>query len=199
MNNPKAQKIINALLREISKEFNAIFERCQYYSHFTGGMYDASIGAVKSLWDFDVSNPQVPDSLSLKKALENVGYTFLMMKDSELFIKNDDLKVDFGGAAKGYAIDRIIEHLKYLGIPAALVDAGGDLRFYGKKSGGEDWVVAVRHPRKNENIIPEHQPNNCVATSGDYERYFIHNGTRYHHILDPRTGYPARGCRRRWA
>ena len=71
---------------KISKEFSAIFERCQYYSHFTGGMYDASIGAVKSLWDFDVSNPQVPDSLSLKKTLENVGYTFLMMKDSELFI-----------------------------------------------------------------------------------------------------------------
>ena len=179
---------------KVSKEFSTIFKHCQYYSRLTGGMYDASIGTVNSLWDFNASNPQVPDSSSLKKALENVGYTFLIMKKGELFIQNDDLKVDFGGAAKGYAIDRVIEHLKYLGIPAALVDAGGDLRFYGKKPGGEDWVIAVRHPRKNGHIIPEHKSNNSVATSGDYERYFIQNGIRYHHILDPRTGHPARGC-----
>jgi thiamine biosynthesis lipoprotein len=106
---------------------------------------------------------------------------------------NQAVQLDFGGIGKGMAVDLAIEHLRELGISNAIVNMGGDLRAIGSK-GGTPWKIGIRHPR-NKGVIAslETSGDESVFTSGDYERYFEYEGKRYHHILDPRTGYPAEG------
>jgi thiamine biosynthesis lipoprotein len=105
------------------------------------------------------------------------------------------MQISLGGIAKGYAVDRAAEVLRESGIKGGIVSAGGDLVAFGKREDRESWKVGVRNPRdpsKNICVIPV--SNLAVATSGDYERYRMAGGRRYHHIIDPRTGYPSKGC-----
>ena len=104
---------------------------------------------------------------------------------------NPDVQLNFGAYAKGYAIDLSIQHLKNMGIKNAIINTGGDLKAIGKH-GDRHWRIAIQHPRQ-QNIIAtiETHGEESVFTSGDYERYYMYKGKRYHHILDPRTGYPA--------
>ena len=116
------------------------------------------------------------------------------LRGDSLWFKDSETRLDLGGVAKGYAVDRMIATLKAGGILAGLVNAGGDIAMFGKKPGDKDWVIGLRHPRMNRTLTVETVSYTAVATSGDYERFFMENGVRYHHILDPSTGYPARGC-----
>ena len=107
----------------------------------------------------------------------------------------DGLRIDLGGIAKGYAVDRSIDQLRKLGIEHAMVNAGGDTRLIGDRR-GKPWIVGVRDPR-NEGKMVTRLPleNEAISTSGDYERYFEEDGVRYHHILVPGTGDVARAVR----
>jgi thiamine biosynthesis lipoprotein len=112
-----------------------------------------------------------------------------------VFLEKPGMRISLGGIAKGYAVDRAVEVLRESGIQGGIVSAGGDLKAFGKREDGGPWKVGVRNPRdpsKNISVIPV--SNLAVATSGDYERYRVVGGRRYHHIIDPRTGYPSRGC-----
>jgi thiamine biosynthesis lipoprotein len=103
--------------------------------------------------------------------------------------------IDLGGIAKGYAIDRGIEVLRERGVTMALMNAGGDLRCLGTKADGTPWRIGVQNPREKTSIVGVIKVSDgAVATSGDYERYFLQDGVRYHHLLDPATGMPARAC-----
>jgi len=105
------------------------------------------------------------------------------------------LRLDLGAAAKGYAVDRMVAVLEKFGVAAGLIDAGGDIRYWGEKPDGRPWVFGVQHPRYPERYIEvEDLGLAAIATSGDYEQYFEWEGKRYHHLLDPTTGYPARTC-----
>jgi thiamine biosynthesis lipoprotein len=157
----------------------------------TGGLFDPTIGAVTRLWDFvDGSSPPNPDSIA--RALPRVGLRrFLALEDepdsAAQFI------LDLGGVAKGYAVDLAAERLRGLGLKSAIVSAGGDMRLVGKRPDGKPWRIAVRHPRRPGEFIGYlNLEDVAVSTSGDYERCFFTNGTRYHHILDPATGMPGR-------
>ena len=104
------------------------------------------------------------------------------------------MRVGLGGIAKGYGVDRAIAVLRAHGVEPASVDAGGDMKLLGKKD-GELWEIAIKHPRDRERAIAVLRlTNRCVVTSGDYERFFEIDGKRFHHIIDPRTGYPTTGC-----
>ncbi|WP_455365411.1 FAD:protein FMN transferase, partial [Kaarinaea lacus] len=111
----------------------------------------------------------------------------------ELKSNNSAVQIDFGGFAKGYAVDMAIEHLKDMGINNAIVNAGGDLRAIGKH-GDRAWRVGIRNPR-GEGVLAsvDVEGDESVFTSGDYERYYEYQGKRYHHIIDPHTGYPKQG------
>jgi len=103
--------------------------------------------------------------------------------------------LDVRGVAKGYAVDAATEKLRKLGFTSAIINAGGDLRVLGRRPDGKPWRIAIRHPRRPGDLIGYVDVEDCaVATSGDYERFFIYQGKRYHHILDPRSGMPARTC-----
>ena len=159
------------------------------------GLFNPAIGKFVKLWQFNQdempsgpppSKEQIEKLLATHPQLSDLTLNGLTLKSS-----NPDVILDFGGFAKGYAVDKAIEHLKDLGIKNAIVNAGGDLRAIGNK-GGKPWVIGIRNPRA-EGVIASLEINGdeSVFTSGDYERFYEYQGKRYHHILDPRTGYPA--------
>ncbi|MBL7075486.1 FAD:protein FMN transferase [candidate division KSB1 bacterium] len=164
-------------------------------SEKTNGAFDVTVAPLMREWDFQSPNLTVPDSGRLSGLLSRVGYRLVGTSGDNIFLKEPGMGIDLGGIAKGYAIDRAVEVLAQEGITSAIVEIGGDLKVLGERGEGEPWRIAIRHPRSQDSIygtIP--LSSGGVASSGDYERYFISGGRRYHHVLDPRTGYPARGC-----
>jgi thiamine biosynthesis lipoprotein len=179
----------------ISPEMGQVLRRSQYFAGLSGGAFDITIGPIKELWEFDSPNPAVPLSRQLAAALTLVGYQNVQLDGGRVRLLEPRVKLDLGGVAKGYVVDCAVEFLKERGAKSALVDAGGDVRLYGKKPSGRDWQIAIRHPREKEKLIRVGKVGlPAVATSGDYERFFVKDGKTYHHILDPHTGYPAKKC-----
>lgn len=163
----------------------------------TDNLYNPAIGKLIKLWQFHKSDePDIkpPEEHLIKKLVaQNPKISDLKMDGIKMYSTNPAVELNFGAFAKGSSIDMSMEYLKSIGISNAIINTGGDLKAIGKH-GDKPWQIGIRHPRKNE-IIAGIKINNeeAVFTSGDYERFFIHNGKRYHHILDPRTGYPAEG------
>ncbi len=159
------------------------------------GNFDMTVGAIKKLWPFGTDSNQVPDSGSIKRNLKFVNYKLVELSGNTVRFKKSGVNLDLGGIAKGYAIDEAMRIIKEAGIQDAMVNAGGDLRVIsGKLTRGKRRIL-VKHPRK-ESAIVGYFPldSGSVATSGDYERFFVRDSVRYHHILDPQTGYPSRKC-----
>jgi FAD:protein FMN transferase len=174
---------------DLAKVLSAALEA----SSGTDGAFDPTIGPVKWLWRFDEEGGLPPHEL-IAEAMSMVDAKRVELSGDSLRLTVPDVKLDLGGAAKGYVVDRMIDVLRDGGAEAALVNAGGDIRSFGMKPGEKRWVIGVRHPRLSRTLVMESMALNAVATSGDYERYLMVDGVRYHHILDPRTGYPAHDC-----
>jgi thiamine biosynthesis lipoprotein len=161
----------------------------------TKGAFDITYAGVGKLWDFKRVPPLVPDAAEVEQALELVGFARIEVDlEANTVALPAGMRIGLGGIAKGYGVDRAMAVLMEHGVEHGLVNAGGDLKALGKKL-GESWQIAIKHPRDVERVlalIPV--VNSCVVTSGDYARFFEHEGRRYHHIIDPRTGYPSTGC-----
>ncbi|MBN1542770.1 FAD:protein FMN transferase [candidate division KSB1 bacterium] len=169
---------------------------CERISELSGGAFDPAIAPLKKLWGFGERDmPMVPDSAAVVNALDIVNQTAIDIDSPRVFLGPYGAALDVGGVAKGYAVDRAIAILFKKGIQDAMVDAGGDLRtISGQLTRGKRRIY-IRHPR-DRNRFWGRFPHDvgAVATSGDYERFFLHDSLRYHHILDPLSGYPAREC-----
>jgi thiamine biosynthesis lipoprotein len=158
----------------------------------SGGLFDITVASLIEVWGFYGDSPRLPGEEKLRAALTTVDYRLLSLKDGRLEKKNNDIHIDLGGIAKGYAIDQAVKVLKHEGVTSALIDAGGDVYALGKK-GREPWKVGLRSPRGDDLLGYVEVEDLAVMGSGDYERYFIEDGRRYHHIFNPQTGYPAEG------
>jgi len=161
------------------------------------GAFDITVQGLGDLWDFHGPVFRLPDPADVKDRLNLVDYRKIRLQQegSTVFLEGEGMQISLGGIAKGYAVDRAVEVLRKSGIKGGIVSAGGDLFAFGKREDGEAWRVGVRNPRdpsKNICMIPV--SDLAVATSGDYERYRMFEGRRYHHVIDPRTGYPSKGC-----
>jgi len=161
----------------------------------TEGAFDITYAGAGKLWDFKASPPKVPDSHALEAALAAVDYRRVKVDlEASTVLLPQGMRLGLGGIAKGYGVDRAMAVLLEHGVEHGMVSAGGDLKVLGRKF-DELWQIAIRHPRDRERVLAILPVSNtCVMTSGDYERFFVHEGRRYHHILDPRTGLPATGC-----
>lgn len=183
----------------VSKETSEVIEKAVFASERTDGAFDVTIGPEISQWDFYAKRK--PDDASIRERLSLVNYKWIALDrvKSSLSLKKRGMLIDLGAIAKGYAADRAVEELKREGIASGLVSVAGDIKAFGLKPDGKAWRVGIRNPRaKNDNdeiIATIELKDMAISTSGDYERFFIMAGKRYHHILDPRTGYPAQGCR----
>lgn len=177
---------------KISPDLSCILNRSLYFYKKTGGSFDPTVAQVLWMWDFE--NGIIPGKNLIAEQLKNVGFEKLKISGDSLTFLNPGVKLDLGGAVPGYVADVIVSILKKAGVESGLVDAGGEIYAFGKKTGNKDWIIGFRHPRADETIILKKVYLPAVSTSGDYERFFIKDGIRYHHILDPKTGYPAKGC-----
>lgn len=170
-------------------------------SEQSGGAFDITIGPVSALWDFHAE--RLPDPAALRKALPLVNYKDVVLDaaQSTVFLKRKGMKIDLGAIAKGYAADRAVETLRERGITAGLVAVAGDIKAFGLKPDGSAWRIGIKNPRPagassaDELLATTGLRDRAVSTSGDYERFFIREGVRYHHLIDPRTGYPVNHCR----
>ncbi|MBN2498431.1 MAG: FAD:protein FMN transferase [Deltaproteobacteria bacterium] len=161
----------------------------------TGGAFDITFAALDGLWDFKAPEPRVPDRAAARARAELVGWRDLVLdrEQGTLMLRRPGMKIGLGGIAKGYVVDRVSAVLRARGFADHLVIGGGDLYAAGSR-GGRTWRVGVRDPRRDAIRAVIALRDEGAATSGDYERFFISGGVRYHHILDPRTGWPAQGC-----
>lgn len=168
-------------------------------SDWTGGKFDVTFGALSGLWRFDHDQDnRVPDPRDVRALLPLVDYTALEVDEhaGTAFLKRPGMRVHLGGIGKGYAIDRAVEILRGRGVHDFMIQAGGDLFVSGRR-GDRPWRVGIRDPRgpADRSFAALDLTDATFSTSGDYERFFIQDGRRYHHLLDPDFGEPARGCR----
>jgi thiamine biosynthesis lipoprotein len=175
-----------------------VFELLRYASLLgsaSGGAFDVTVGRVVALWGFPEGG-RIPDAAKLALYSNRVGYKNLILRaeTSSVGFVVDEIAVDLGAIAKGWAADRVVDLLKSRGVRNAIVDLGGDLRLLGSRPGGNGWRIGIKHPRDEGLLATLELRDTAIVTSGDYERFFVEGGVRYHHILDPATGQPARGC-----
>ena len=158
------------------------------------GAFDLTLGRLVKVWGLDGDSPRVPTAAEIDEALQGIGPKALRLEGGRLIKRDAALEVELGGIAKGYAVDMAARILADGGVTFASVNAGGDMRLVGRP-GERDWRIGIQHPRRSGELLATLRvAEGAVVTSGDYERFFEEQGLRYHHLFDPRTGYPARGC-----
>jgi thiamine biosynthesis lipoprotein len=184
---------------KVSAETYAVIERAVDISRRSKGLFDITVGAFKGLWKFDEDMDRtLPDPGDVKKRLALVNWKDIVLdaRQHSVMLRRKGMAITLGGIAKGYAVDKCVEILRKRGFTDFMMQAGGDMYIAGKK-GADPWTVAIRDPRGPGNSYFATAPveNHSFSTSGDYERGFVKDGVRYHHILDTRTGQPAHASR----
>ncbi len=161
-------------------------------SKLTKGYFDPTIYPLTVLWGFNGDHPDLPDPQSIKEALKHIGYEKILV-DNSTITKPEDVMLDLSAIAKGRIVDMVRDFLISRGFKNFLVNAGGDIYVKGKTKDNKLWKIAIQDPFNQNRYLGVLNLTNCsVVTSGDYERFFIKNGIRYCHILNPITGYPPR-------
>ena len=178
----------------VSPELIALLRTSIAFAERSGGAFDVAVGPIVKTWDFLAAKPRVPSRDAISRLLPLIDYRQIVIAGEKVFLTHKGMALDLGGIAKGYAVDRAAEILRRKGCKQFIVDVGGNL--------GVSWegtqlldsaaaTILVRHPRREGEFFGEFRMGTGgVSTSGDYQRYFIQDGVRYHHIIDPATGLP---------
>ena len=179
----------------------AVIERSVAIASQSEGVFDITFEAMKGVWRFDEgAQPNVPSDADVQRTRRLVDWRMIELDPNArtVRLKEKDRKINLGGIAKGYAVDAAARVLERRGVTSFFVQAGGDLYVKGRRYDGRPFRVGVRDPRgKDEQdfFALMEVEDHAFSTAGDYERAFVRDGKRYHHIIDPRTGYPATACR----
>lgn len=181
---------------EISEDTLELLRESIRISELTRGAFDITIGALTREWGFTDGNYKVPNDREIKDRLKLVNYKDIKIYDSRVELVRRGMFLDLGGIAKGYAVDKVYKFLKNKGVKRAIINAGGTIRTV-EKDPKRVWRIGIKDPTGNKDILGVLHLDSglAVATSGDYERYFVKDGIKYHHLLDPKTGYPSRLCK----
>ena len=175
----------------VDKELFDLIKLSLHFSEITDGAFDITYASVGYLYNY--RKHVKPTEEQIEKALPGVNYRHLILDEKAHSVKfaQEGMRIDLGGIAKGYAVDRGITILQGRGVQHAVVTAGGDTRIIGDRM-GRPWIVGIRHPDdKSKTVLRLPLVDTAMSTSGDYERYFDEDGKRYHHIIDPHTGHSA--------
>jgi thiamine biosynthesis lipoprotein len=176
---------------KISKELFQLLTTALEYSRITEGAFDITYASVGYMYDF--RERKRPTEQEIQTALPAINYRHVLLDAATSSVKfsQPGVRIDLGGIAKGFSVDRGIDILVARGYKHALVNAGGDSRVIGDRF-GKPWIIGIRHPDHPDQIITRVPlTDSAFSTSGDYERYFDEGGVRYHHIIDPHTGHSA--------
>lgn len=184
---------------EVAPYYISVIKTAIKVSEETGGAFDITAGPLIAKWDVTSGPHQPPSQEEINKILPLINYKNIIITENPntVFLKEKGMSIDLGGIAKRYIIDHLTAKIKEAGVRAALLNIGGDVKAYGKKPDGKLWKVGIENPRPEESeeqiIEVVELDNQNIATSGDYQRCFFWEGKRYHHIFDPKTGYPSSG------
>jgi thiamine biosynthesis lipoprotein len=179
----------------VSAELFGLVNRAVQLGEQTGGAFDITYDSVGQLYDF--RDRQRPDQAQIEQGLAAIDYRFVQLapNGSSIAFAREGVRINLGGIAKGYAVEQVIAGLRQAGVQSALATAGGDTRLLGDRW-GKPWLVGIRNPDDKEGLVTRLAlVDEAISTSGDYERFFDEGGVRYHHILQPDTGNPARELR----
>ncbi|MGL5068050.1 MAG: FAD:protein FMN transferase [Sarcina sp.] len=177
---------------KLSADSIEIIEKGLEYSQLSKGSYDISIGPLVKLWSIGLPEAKVPSEEEIKNTLKNIDYSKIKINENEVFLEEEGMILDLGSIAKGYAADEVVELLEDEGIEKAVIDLGGNIYVMGKKAQGQKWKIGIQNPFANRgtaigSILLE---DKSIVTTGVYERYIEDGDTKYHHVLNPKTGYP---------
>lgn len=193
----KPESMISQINREaaagevvVDEETFWLINKAVEFSELSHGAFDITFASVGYLYDY--RNHKLPTEAQRLEKKSAIDYRHIRLDplNKTVSFKNKAVKIDLGGIAKGYACDRGIKIIKELGIQHGIVSAGGDSKILGDKR-GRPWMIGIKDPRGDQSIINVPVENVALSTSGDYERFFIKEATRYHHIIDPSTGSSA--------
>lgn len=186
INNAKGKPV------KVSEETLTLIETGIYYSELSDGAFDITISPVSLLWDFKSANPSVPSADKIEEAVSHVNYQNIIIEGNTVQLTDPQAGIDVGALAKGYIADCLKEYLLEEGVKHALINLGGNVLAVGSKTDSSDYNIGIQKPfdETGEPITAVKISDESVVTSGIYQRYFEQDHTLYHHILDPRTGYP---------
>ncbi len=184
----------------VGAETFAVIQEAQHASEISAGCFDITFETLHGLWKFDQDlDPHPPSPADVRAKLKYLGYKHIKLDAGAHTVQIDEahVRISLGGIAKGYAVDQAAKVLQGAGIDSYYVQAGGDLYTHGEKPDGSPWQAGIRDPRGAEGDYFALMPvsDHAFSTAGDYERSYVIDGKRYHHIIDPHTGYPATASR----
>ena len=173
----------------VDTELYQLIKKSITFSEQSNGAFDITFASIGHRYDY--RNKQHPSEQAIQTKLSSINFRNLILENQTVRFARPGMRIDLGGIAKGHAVDRSIAIVRKCGIEQALVTAGGDSRILGDKQ-GKPWIIGLQHPRK-KNAIALRLPltESAISTSGDYERFFVTNDERIHHIIDPQTGKSA--------
>jgi thiamine biosynthesis lipoprotein len=183
----------------VSPDVVAVLQSARQISEWTSGTFDVTFGALSDLWRFDHDQDnRMPDMNEVRRRLPLIDYRALEIDEraGTARLARAGMRAHLGGIGKGYAIDKGIAILRWAGFRDFMIQSGGDMYAAGTKD-GKPWRVAVQDPRgpAGQTFASIDLSDSTFSTSGDYERFFMKDGRRYHHIIDPKSGMPAHECR----
>ena len=183
----------------VAVEVRDVLRQARQISEWTAGTFDVTFGALADVWKFDHDQDNsIPTAEAITARLPLIDYRQIEIDDraGTVFLKRKGMKIHLGGIGKGYAVDHAVAILRRAGLRDFMIQAGGDLYVGGSKD-GRPWRLGINDPRgpRGDSFATLDLSDSTFSTSGDYARFFVKNGVRYHHILDLSTGQPARLCR----
>lgn len=184
---------------EVSAETFNLIERSLRISQVTQGAFDITYGSIdKRLWNFDQHMTSLPDKETAKNMVRLINYQNVILdrEKSTVFLKEQGMRIGFGGIGKGYAAERAKLVMKEQGVTSGVVNASGDLTAWGLQPNGKPWTVGIANPDAKQQIFSYMSITDmAVATSGNYEKYAMIDGKKYSHTINPRTGLPVTGIK----
>lgn len=179
---------------KVSDDTFKVLKMGKEFGDISNGHFDITIGPLSKLWNIGTPEAKVPTEDELKETLPLIDYSKLTLdeKNKTAKLENDGMMVDLGGIAKGYAADEVAKVLKENGVKNAIINLGGNVFTLGKSTNNTEWKIGIQNPfeGRGDAVGSVKVENKSIVTSGIYERYVEENGKKYHHILNPKTGYP---------
>ncbi len=177
---------------EVSPDTARVIARGLDYCRMSEGAFDITVEPLTSLWDFKAADPQVPDADKIRADVDKVDYKSVKVDGDRVEFTRDDVRVDLGAIAKGFIADRMKEYLEENGVTSAVINLGGNVLCLGERPDGQPFKIGLQRPfaDRSEPVAALNIRDMSVVSSGVYERHFVKDGVNYHHILNPKTGYP---------
>lgn len=188
--NSEIYKLNHREITVVSDETAELIKKGLYYSELSGGSFDITVEPLSSLWDFSSDSPSVPAQAAIDEAKSAVDYKSVSVDGNSVTFSNGRTRLDLGAVAKGYIADKLRSYLVSQGVKSAIINLGGNVLCIGGKTDYEGFEVGIQRPFGEGAIAGVTVSDMSVVTSGTYERFFKENGKCYHHLLDPRSGYP---------